>query len=370
MRTRRYTGSGDVFTKRAYGRKSVLKRNGAGPFGTLQRLAEGSAVVQRLEAIKSIAAMGAPVQLSRKREGNWRDRREENQRQKGRRKYDRQKGRDTRDAELPTNAGGLHDPTLTNRSEPEASLEDDPSEVWATEIEMTDAMAALKLLEADVDLSGRSSWVTKGKAGQHQKNHEALWGSLSERQRRTDEVYKVFKERIAATEQEVAYKASHTSSLSSLNKQIEVLKTLENYLFDYDETYRDIEEGYRAMIPGRARGGQGASPTKGAIAIKILPAPKTADVAGRFPGKNLSNALKIAADMINAPTSGNTGFSHSGPVYHSSSGSSVNSRAGTVFWTYAEDVVTIIAVGHHTGTQSNEYRITWKADGVNAPSVV
>jgi hypothetical protein len=122
--------------------------------------------------------------------------------------------------------------------------------------------------------------------------------------------------------------------------------------------YKDIEP----LLPkSGAKTGARRQPD---VAILASDSPTTA--AGKFP-RQISNGNAVASDMINRPTGGNTGFVvRLSTVYHSSAGSSVGGNVGTVFWINQGPRRVIVAMGKHTGGNSNEYNITWYAHGATA----
>ncbi len=93
-------------------------------------------------------------------------------------------------------------------------------------------------------------------------------------------------------------------------------------------------------------------------------------VAGMLPIA-IGNALRVAGAIINSPFDGQTGFKVRGQgVFHTSAGSlSAGSSKGTAFWINSAGDRVLVAMGKHTGGQGDQYRITWRANGVSGSMV-
>ncbi|MEH3052712.1 MAG: hypothetical protein PGN13_01725 [Patulibacter minatonensis] len=84
----------------------------------------------------------------------------------------------------------------------------------------------------------------------------------------------------------------------------------------------------------------------------------------------------VVGEIAKRPTDGWTRFKVRGdrPVYHSSRGSGSARVPLTLFWVVeTSDTggvigIEVIAAGAHTGTTSDEYRISWTADGIGLPA--
>jgi hypothetical protein len=85
----------------------------------------------------------------------------------------------------------------------------------------------------------------------------------------------------------------------------------------------------------------------------------------------IANATSVASDIINQPTGGWTTFTVRGrTVYHSSAGSkAAGNQAGTAFWINDGTNRVVVAIGKHTGGDSQTYRIRWRAAGVTGALV-
>lgn len=112
---------------------------------------------------------------------------------------------------------------------------------------------------------------------------------------------------------------------------------------------------------------------KGAVVIIWTATLKKKEIVDKLPS-DCGNSDRIAGDILNHPTSGQTGFTVKGrTVYHSSAGSGSQSQAsmGTAFWILQGDANSpreVIAMGKHDkdSGQSDEYVIQWIASGVTA----
>jgi hypothetical protein len=84
-----------------------------------------------------------------------------------------------------------------------------------------------------------------------------------------------------------------------------------------------------------------------------------------------TNILDVANDIINKPLGGWTPFTVRGSVvYHSSTGSkNAGNQAGSAFWINQGNDRVIVAMGRHAGNKTDEYRIEWRAQGVNGKYV-
>ena len=107
----------------------------------------------------------------------------------------------------------------------------------------------------------------------------------------------------------------------------------------------------------------------GAVVIRWSQALTKKEVEAALP-RDCGNGARIAADIVNNPTGGKTGFTVAGKlVYHSSAGSGGQSNAGkgTAFWILQGDENSareIIAMGKHYGSKTDSYLIEWWAAGV------
>jgi hypothetical protein len=111
-----------------------------------------------------------------------------------------------------------------------------------------------------------------------------------------------------------------------------------------------------------------AQKPKADIVIPGTMGPK--DIAKMLPTQ-FTNILDVANDIINKPQGGWTPFTVRGSVvYHSSTGSkNAGNQAGSAFWINQGNDRVIVAMGRHAGNKTDEYRIEWRAQGVNGKYV-
>jgi hypothetical protein len=140
------------------------------------------------------------------------------------------------------------------------------------------------------------------------------------------------------------------------------LKKLQTGVNDLGER---VQDKYDLLSPTQ----QGSAKTvRPDIVIASTMSPAT--VASLLPTQ-FANASSVASDIINQPMGGWTTFTVRGSiVYHSSAGSkSAGNQAGSAFWINQGADRVIVAIGRHVGTKSDEYRITWRAQGVKGKHV-
>lgn len=151
-----------------------------------------------------------------------------------------------------------------------------------------------------------------------------------------------------------------TTALDQLGQQ---LRTLEEELLrhgsEVSEFVVTLKQAFEQLVPKEK---QGAKPVRDIVVNGTM---TPANAAKEFP-LAIANANDVASDIINSPTSGNTGFKVRGNiVYHSSAGSRrAGNQAGTAFWIVQGGDRILVAMGRHTGGNSDQYRITWRSPGV------